>query len=164
VDHGQLLFSVGPSVAVGFSGDPILGGASVRALYVARRVLRVGGTLALEGTDVSRAGYQLSFFRLLAAPRLGVGLTQGRVDVDLTIGPGLHVLHGESAGLGHTLSTVALAAGARLGVLAGSHLWLEAGLDVVGSLDEEKVVAGPTPVIGFGNWWLDLAVALVYRP
>jgi hypothetical protein len=165
-EPGQLLFSVGPSVAVGFGGDPVLFGASVRAFWVARRVLRAGGTLALEGTDVSRGGYPLSFFRLVAAPRLGVGLTQGRVDVDLTAGPALHVLHAElhdRAGLSHTLTSVGLAVGARLGVLVGGGLWLEAGVDVMGSLQDEQIAAGPTPVTGFGHWWLDVAVALVYR-
>jgi hypothetical protein len=161
--EGHLLLSVGPSVAVGFSGDPALFGAQVRSLYVARRVLRVGGSLALEGTDVSRGGYQLSFFRLLAAPRLGVGFTQGRVDADLTVGFGYHLLYGRAAGLTHSLSTGAFVAGARLGVQLAGELWLEAGVDVVASVQDEKVTAGPSQVTQFGHAWLDVALALVYR-
>ncbi len=164
-DHESLLISLGPSVAVGFSGEPALWGVSLRALYLARRYFRVGGSVVVEGTDVTRDGFQLSFFRLMAAPRVGVGLTQGRVDVDLGAGPALHLLYGRTSdgSHSHTLTSFAVVIGARLGITLAAPLALELGLDVGGSLQDERVAAGPTLVTTFGRWWLDVAVALVYR-
>jgi hypothetical protein len=161
----SLLLSVGPSVAVGFSGEPALWGASMRALYLTRAVVRVGGSVTFEGTDLTRSGFDLSFFRMTAAPRIGVGYSQGRVDIDLGVGPALHVLYGRTrdGAYSHTLTSLAGIAGARLGVGISPQLALEAGLDVVGSLQDERVAAGPTLVTRFGRWWLDVAIALVYR-
>jgi hypothetical protein len=36
-------------------------------------------------------------------------------------------------------------------------------VDIVASPQDEKVAAGPTEVTRFGHWWLDVALALVYR-
>jgi hypothetical protein len=159
----RFLLSVGPSLSVGFSGDPTLWGATIRALYLSRVVVRAGASLHLEGTDVTKSGFDLSFFRLLAAARVGAGFTQGRVDVDVSAGPAYHFLYGKSGPYDHSLHSFALVAGARLGITIVDGLAAEAGLDVAFSLEDLNVAAGPTPVTRFGHWWLDVALAIVYR-
>jgi hypothetical protein len=159
----RFLLSVGPSVAVGFSGDPALWGSAIRALYLSRYVVRAGVSLNLEGTDVTRSGFDLSFFRLLAAARVGAGFTQGRVDVDVSVGGGYHFLYGKSGPYDHSLHSFAAVAGARLGVTVTDGLALETGLDVAFSPEDLNVAAGPMTVTQFGRWWLDVALAIVYR-
>jgi hypothetical protein len=161
--RGQALLSIGPSFAIGLASDPTLYGAQLRAFWSAPFFLRAGGTLTLEGTDTTRATYDLSFFRLVAAVRLGAGLTVGRVDVGLTLGPAWLYLHGDAHGASRDLHSFAVVGGPHLAISLTHALALAAGLDVLFSQTDEKVRAGASEIAAFGHWSLDLAFALVYR-
>jgi hypothetical protein len=162
---GHLILDFGPSVAVGFSGDPTLAGAVLRALYSRGGVLRIGGGLSLEGTEVTRRGFNLSFFRLVAGPRLGAGLRKGRLEADLTGGPALLLLYDDAhlPGVNRTLLSLSFVAGLRFGVALRGPLALVVGVDALASISDQRVQSGAVEVTGFGHWSLDLSLNLGYR-
>lgn len=114
---GVVALEIGPTAAFGFTGEPVLLGAGVRAGW-GRGVLRVGGALSLTGTDATHDPWRLTFLRLVTGPRVGAGLVRGRLSFAGTAGPALLLLATDAhVGDGqHTLATLAFAAGARLGV------------------------------------------------
>ena len=161
---GELRLEAGPTVAFGFDGEPPLGGALLRALYVGPVALRLGGALSVSGGATSAQGYRLSFTRLVTGPLAGAGFSRGRVRGALTFGPALYLLAISAApGGAHNLLAFALVAGARLSVGLAGPLDLYAGADLTGSLTEERVVAGPALVAGFGRFSLETTVGLAYR-
>jgi hypothetical protein len=161
---GALVLEVGPMFGVGFSGEPPLYGAALRALY-AGRVLRAGGTLSVLGTDADRAGYELRFVRVLAAARVGAGLRRGRVGADFTVGPALLLLTSDAQpGGDHTLATFAVALGLRLGVTLAGPWALVAAADLVAAVSDERLTAGGTTVAAFDRVGLELGLALAWSP
>src|SRR5262249_21784656 len=110
----RVMIAGGPVVGFGVVGDPILYGSTLAAVFV-RGLLRAGGSLSLVGAPLTAAGYDLSFLRLVLAPRLGIGWERGRVDVELSAGPGLRLLHTDARVDTHTNVSFAVVGGARFG-------------------------------------------------
>ena len=159
-----LVLEIGPSVVVGFTGDPPVYGVLLRGLY-AQGLLRVGGALSLTGTELHRGGYDLSFVRLATGPRVGLGIARRRVDFDVVAGPALlliatdaHITDGT-----HTHADLAFALGVRLLVVIAAPLALIVGADAAVALSREQVVAGPQQLAEFGLGSLELTLGLAYH-
>jgi hypothetical protein len=160
--HG--LLEIGPTVAVGFAGEPVLGGAVVRGGW-ARGVLRVGGTLSITGTSDHRSGYSFSYVRFLTGPRVGAGFDSRRVEGDLTAGPALYVLSIDAGAAGkHTLTSFAGMVGARLGVRLSAAIQLALTVDAAVAAHQEQVQAPDGSTVSqFGLGSLEVALTLAYR-
>jgi hypothetical protein len=159
--HG--IIEVGPTVAFGFTGEPVLAGAVIRGGW-ARGALRVGGTLSFTGNDADRGGYSFTFLRLLTGARVGVGFDRPRVEGELGVGPGLLVLTTDAHQYGtHTLTTFAGVVGARLGVRLSTALELALSVDAAVAASRQQVTAGGMPVTQLDLGSLEVALMLAYR-
>jgi hypothetical protein len=160
----SLAVEVGPSVALGFSGDPPLAGVLLRGIY-GQGALRIGGLLSFTGGAIHEGGYQLSFLRLVTGPRVGAGIARGRIDFDVTAGPALLVIATDAhlTDATHTLATGAIAFGARLAVILKRPLALVIGADAAIALQREQVVSGPNLLAQFDLGSLELTIGLAYH-
>jgi len=161
---GRIAIEIGPAAVVGFTGEPPLFGAALRAIWAAGP-LRVGGTLSVAGIDTQLEGWDLTFTRLLTGPRVGAGLRRGRVELDLTVGPALWVL-GANAHVKdgtHTFVAFAVTAGGRLSVTLVPALALHLGVDVAAALTEAQVTAADRVLADFSAGSLELTLGLAYH-
>jgi hypothetical protein len=161
----QMSVDIGASMAVGFTGEPVLAGGQLRVMW-ARGLLRAGGALSMTGTSTARGGYDLSFFRLLTGPRAGIGATHGRLDFDLTVGPALSLLATDAhvPDGTHALATLAFVAGARLSLILTPRVALQLGLDVAVAVARESVRAGTHTLVDFDLGTAEISLGLAYRP
>jgi len=161
----QVIVEVGPSLALGFTGEPLLAGGLLRVMW-ARGLLRVGGALSMTGTATERGGYDLTFFRLFTGPRVGLGVTRRRLDFDLSVGPALSVLATDAHVTDgtHALATLAFVAGVRLSLLLTQKVALQLGLDVSVAVSRESVRAGTHTLVDFDLGTAEISVGLAYRP
>jgi hypothetical protein len=162
----RMVLALSPTVAVGFTGEPVLAGARLDGLYAGGRGLRAGGTLSVAGGSQHRGDYDLAFVRTLIAARIGGGVWRGRVDFDATAGPALllistdaHVANGT-----HTLATFAVVAGVRLGVAVARTVAIHFMVDAAVAVSTESVREGMTSLADFGIASLEAAIGISWIP
>jgi len=159
----RLFVDAGPSVAFGFSGEPLMYGATVRATQ-SIGPLRVGGMISLTGNRDYRSGFQLSFLRVVTGPRGGFGFQAGRVSFDASLGPALFLVAMDAQPGGHhNLVTAAACLGARLAVALAKPVALALSADGVLTFTEGFIDAGPNRVADFGRFSLEVSLSLAYR-
>jgi hypothetical protein len=159
----KLFIDVGPTLAIGFSGEPLLYGAQARASWV-MGPLRVGGVLSMTGNRDVRDGFELSFLRVVTGPRGGVGFQSGRLAFDASLGPALFVLSTDAQPGGHhTLVAAAACLGARLAIALAKPVALALSADGTLMFTEGFIDAGPVRVADFGRLSLEVAISLSYR-
>ncbi len=160
----RVFIEIGPSVVVGFNGEPTLFGGSFRALW-ASGPLRAGGSLSVAGTNAQIDTWDLSFTRLLTGPRVGVGLRRGRLDLDLTAGPALYVF-GTDAHIKdgtHSFAAFAVMAGGRLSIALVPSIALHLGADLVATVTEGRITAGERLITAFSHGSAEITLGLAYH-
>jgi hypothetical protein len=159
----KLFVDVGPVVAFGFSGEPLMYGATVRATQ-AIGPLRIGGTISLTGNRDLRDGFALSFLRVVTGPRGGFGFQAGRVAFDASLGPALFLVAMDAQPGGHhNLIAAAACLGARLAVALARPLAIALNVDGILTFTEGFIDAGTNRVADFGRFSLEVSLSLAYR-
>ena len=162
----EALFEVGGTLTVGYVGEPLFGGASVRVAAV-RRPLLIGGGLSVSGAAAEVGRGSLSLTRVLVGPRIGVGLARKRVWLDLDLSPQLALLFVDAGPRGrHTLVTGAVALGLHLDVDLHAGWGLGLGVELSVAFTRLTVMAPEqtTPVAALGLGSIGFSVGLSKAP
>jgi hypothetical protein len=144
-------------------GNPPLVGGQARVTWT-RGLLRAGASLSLAGMRDTLEGHDLTFFRTLVAARIGLGMRNALVDLDLTAGPALLVLLDDAHGEGrHTMASFVFVVGPRLSLTLGGPIALVIGADLDVVATDEKVVSGNTEIAQFSHVSVEVMLGLAWR-
>jgi hypothetical protein len=144
-------------------GDPPLVGGQARVVWT-RGLLRTGASLSLAGMRDTLEGHDLTFFRALVAARVGLGVRNPLLDLDLTAGPALLVLLDDAHAEGrHAMASFVFVVGPRLSLTLGGPIALVIGADLDVVATDEKVVSGNTEIAQFSHVSVEVTLGLAWR-